>query len=233
MGNRGVIHLKRYGACDLRTNRTAVQQVVWANVGGVVLFTADLVRNVFALDTLPHHLKLRRVFGLGLTHRIHGVANGVVPLHGSGKIFTANQCGISDGLGWFSQHKNTTVFHAQGTDGHTQMFGACRQQHAAGFGSSIANRLGTHAQTSASAAATLVGGEAGVSHDDVHLVIRHIKLISHKLGNGHVQALATIHLAKVHGHQTVFANAQPSVQSGRMRAYHHGYSSLGRSITSH
>ena len=113
------------------------------------------------------------------------------------------------------------------------MFGACSQQHTAGLGSRIANGLGTHAQTSASAAATLVRGEAGITHDDVHLVIGHVKLISNKLGNGHVQALAAIHLAKVHGHQTVFANAQPSVQSGRMRAYHHGYSGLGRSITSH
>ena len=210
-----------------------MQQVVWANVGGVVLFGVDLVRNVFALNALPHHFELRRVFGLGLTGNIHGVANGVVPLHGSGKIFTANQCGISDRLGWFSQHKNTPVFHAQSTDRHTQILCACRQQHAAGFGSSIANRLGTHAQTSASAAATLVGGEAGVSHDDVHLFIGHVKLVSYKLGNGHVQALAAIHLAKVHGHQTVFANAQPCVQSGRVRAHHHWYSCLCRSIASH
>ena len=233
MGNRGVVHLKRHGACDLWTNRTAVQQVVRANVRGVVLFGADLVRNVFTFDTLPDHLKLRRVFRLGLTHGIHGITNSVIPLHGGGKVFTANKCGISDGLGWFSQHKNTTVFHAQSAGGYTQMFGASSQQHTTGLRSRIANRLGTHAQTSASAAATLVGGETGVSHDDVHLVIGHVQLIGNKLGNSHVQALAAIHLAKVHGHQTVFANAQPCVQSGGVRAHHHRYSCLSRSIASH
>ena len=210
-----------------------MQQVVRANVSGVMLFTADLVRNVFALDALPHQLELRRVFGLGLAHRIHGVANGVIPLHGGGKILTANQRGVSDRLSGFSQHKNTTVFHAQSAGWHTQLLGTCGHQNAAGFSSSVANGSGTHAQTGASATAPLVGGKAGVSHDDVNLVIGHIKLISNKLGNGHVQALAAIHLAKVHGHQTVFANAQPCVQSGGVRAYHHRYGSLGSRISSH
>jgi len=88
-----------------------MQEVVWANVSGVVLHGTDFGFNVFSLDALAHNFVVGGILGFGQTLHIHGVANLIVPSQVGGEVFPPNELRIGHTFAGVAGDKNFAVVH--------------------------------------------------------------------------------------------------------------------------
>ena len=186
-----------------------MQHARYFDIGDVAIGAKNFPRHIVARNGQTHHFVLCRRFGFGQTFHIQRIANPFVPFHFGVEEFATDQFCIAYFLATVSFDRNLTIVNCQLSHWHIEFFAGQIQQNATRFCGRIAQGFGTRLNAQGTGGAALVQRGGRIAHHNFDFAIRHIQLIGHDLGNGHIQALAQVDLAVVSHHIAIGLNGHP------------------------
>ena len=188
------------------------------DVGDVVLFAIDFRGDVLARDLLADDLVLARLLRHRLAGRVERVAVLLVPLELGVEVAPADQVGI----GFRARGVVRGILEADDAVDDDQSVGLDAEflrrhldEDAARLGGGGAHLLAAVLDAGRAGGAALVHAGAGVAHDDLDALERHVELFGDHLADGREQALPHIHLAEERRHGAVRVDGDVGIELAR------------------
>ena len=230
-GNRAGLDAAHTLAGLWGADHAGVQQAGQRHVGDEVLRAEDFANEVAARHRLPDDAVVRGRFRHRADFDVHQVAGGLVPLDLRVKLPTTDQLGVGHLLAERIAHADGAVAHRQPRHRHGKARRGCLKQDATRFGGGIAQRTAAMRDAIAARGATLVAGQGRVAHDHRDATHLDIELFGHDLRNGHLEAVAHVHLAEEGLHAAVGQDGDPGIELAGQRLRRQG--TAGGSLPEH
>ncbi len=155
-----------------------------------------LRRDVGPPDRLADDLVFLGVLRRRLARRVERVADLLVPFKLDVEVAPADQLGVGGALRGIALGVDDAVGDGQLIGRQIELLRRHLDQHPARFGRSRAHLLAAVLDAGGARRAALVHAGAGVGHEDLDALERHVELFGDDLADGDIEALAHVHLAE-------------------------------------